>query len=39
MILSYNFNRAKLAWYNIEPILQDRNSVNNPLRRNVDGIK
>ncbi|WP_147203419.1 T9SS outer membrane translocon Sov/SprA [Segetibacter aerophilus] len=33
--LPYNFNRAKLAWYNIEPILQDRNSVNNPLRRNV----
>jgi cell surface protein SprA len=33
--LPYNYNRAKLAWYNIEPILQDRNSVNNPLRRNV----
>jgi cell surface protein SprA len=33
--LPYNFNRAKLAWYNIEPILQDRNSVNNPMRRNV----
>ena len=32
--LQYNANRAKLAWYNIEPILQDRNSVNNPLRRN-----
>jgi cell surface protein SprA len=33
--LVYNMNRAKLAWYNIEPILQDRNSVNNPLRKNV----
>jgi cell surface protein SprA len=33
--LDYNKNRAKLAWYNIEPILQDRNSVNNPLRRDV----
>jgi cell surface protein SprA len=33
--IAYNRNRAKLAWYNIEPILQDRNSVNNPLRKNV----
>ncbi|MDB5247893.1 MAG: hypothetical protein JWQ40_2287 [Segetibacter sp.] len=33
--LPYNRNRAKLAWYNIEPILQDRNSPNNPMRRNV----
>ncbi|MCW3109265.1 MAG: sprA [Segetibacter sp.] len=33
--IPYNFNRAKLAWYNIEPILQDRNSVNNPLKKNV----
>ncbi len=31
--IPYNYNRAKLAWYNIEPILQDRNSVNNPLRK------
>ncbi|HEX8462710.1 MAG TPA: cell surface protein SprA, partial [Segetibacter sp.] len=36
--LRYNFNRAKLSWYNIEPILQDRNSVNNPLRRNLDEL-
>jgi cell surface protein SprA len=36
--LPYNYNRAKLAWYNIEPILQDRNSVNNPLRRNLDEL-
>ena len=33
--LPYNKNRAKLAWYNIEPILQDRNSANNPLKKNV----
>ncbi len=33
--IDYNFNRAKLAWYNIEPNLQDRNSPNNPLRRNL----
>ncbi len=30
--LSYNFNRAKLAWYNIEPVLQDRRNTNNPVR-------
>ncbi len=33
--IDYNFNRAKLAWYNIEPNLQDRNSPNNPLRGNL----
>ena len=33
--VNYNFNRAKLAWYNIEPNLQDKNSANNPLRRNL----
>ncbi len=33
--LDYNYNRAKLAWYNIEPNLQDRNSPNNPLRRDL----
>lgn len=30
--LSYGFNRAKIAWYNIEPVLQERNNQNNPLR-------
>lgn len=30
--LEYNHNRAKLAWYNIEPTLQDKSSTNNPLR-------
>ncbi len=33
--IDYNFNRAKIAWYNIEPNLQDKNSPNNPLRRNL----
>lgn len=32
--LPYNYNRAKLAWYNIEPVLQDRNSSSNPLKNN-----
>jgi len=32
--LEYNKNRAKLAWYNIEPILQDKTSPNSPFRRN-----
>ncbi len=36
--LDYNKNRAKLAWYNIEPILQDRNSANNPLKKNVEEL-
>ncbi len=29
--LEYGFNRAKLAWYNIEPVLQDRRNSNNPI--------
>ncbi|NCI47992.1 T9SS outer membrane translocon Sov/SprA [Sediminibacterium soli] len=33
--IDYNKNRAKIAWYNIEPNLQDKNSQNNPLRRNL----
>jgi cell surface protein SprA len=33
--LDYGKNRAKLAWYNIEPTLQDPNSSNNPLRSNL----
>ncbi|MBV9961989.1 MAG: cell surface protein SprA [Parafilimonas sp.] len=33
--LPYNYNRAKLAWYNIEPTLQDKSSPNNPLRGNL----
>jgi cell surface protein SprA len=30
--IDYGKNRAKLAWYNIEPVLQDRTNPNNPLR-------
>jgi len=30
--LDYGFNRAKIAWYNIEPTLQDRSNTNNPVR-------
>ncbi len=36
--LAYNKNRARMAWYNIEPVLQDRNSPSNPLRRNLDAL-
>jgi cell surface protein SprA len=36
--IDYNFNRAKVAWYNIEPNLQDKNAQNNPLRRNLDEL-
>lgn len=30
--IDYGKNRAKLAWYNIEPNLQDKNSTTNPLK-------
>jgi len=33
--IDYNNNRAKLAWYTIEPTLQDKNATNNPLRSNL----
>jgi len=33
--LPYGFNRAKLAWYNIEPVLQDRSSPNNPINKDL----
>ncbi len=36
--IDYNFNRAKLAWYNIEPNLQDKNSSGNPLRKDLDEL-
>jgi cell surface protein SprA len=36
--LLYGFNRAKLAWYNIEPVLQEKNSQNNPLGRNFEEL-
>lgn len=33
--IPYGYNRAKLAWYNIESNLQDKNSNTNPLRTNL----
>jgi len=36
--LAYNKNRAKIAWYNIESVLQDKNNANNPLRRNLSAL-
>ncbi|TKK69421.1 cell surface protein SprA [Ilyomonas limi] len=36
--LAYGKNRAKLAWYNIEPVLQDKNSPSNPLRRDLNAL-
>lgn len=33
--LVYGKNRAKMAWYNIEPTLQDKASPNNPLKNNL----
>jgi cell surface protein SprA len=30
--LAYGYNRAKIAWYNIEPTLQDNTNGNNPVR-------
>ena len=36
--IDYNKNRARLAWYTIEPNLQDRNSSNNPLANNTASL-
>ncbi len=30
--LPYGFNRARIAWYNIEPVLQDKRAANNPIK-------
>jgi cell surface protein SprA len=30
--LPYGYNRAKMAWYNIEPTLQDQTASNNPVK-------
>ncbi len=34
--LDYGFNRAKLSWYNIESVLQDKKNANNPVRNYED---
>ncbi|MBX3240028.1 MAG: cell surface protein SprA [Chitinophagaceae bacterium] len=36
--LEYGKNRAKLAWYNIEPILQESRNSSNPLQGNVEEL-
>lgn len=36
--LQSGFNRAKLAWYNIEPVLQEKGVANNPLGRNLEEL-
>ncbi len=36
--LAYGKNRAKLAWYNIEPTLQEKTSNSNPLQGNLDAL-
>ena len=36
--IDYNFNRSRLAWYNIEANLQDKNSSTNPLKTNLDEL-
>ena len=36
--LAYGKNRAKLAWYNIEPTLQDKSSPNNPLKNDLAAL-
>ena len=34
--LEYGFNRAKIGWYNIEPVLQDKRNANNPVKNYED---
>jgi len=36
--LRSGFNRGKLAWYNIEPVLQERRNSNNPLASNLEEL-
>jgi cell surface protein SprA len=36
--LASGYNRAKLAWYNIEPVLQEKSNSNNPLRRDLNEL-
>ena len=36
--IDYNKRRARIAWYTIEPTLQDRNSSNNPLINNLPAL-
>lgn len=36
--LASGYNRAKIAWYNIEPVLQERRNSSNPLANNLDEL-
>ncbi len=36
--LDYGKNRARLAWYNIEPILQESRNSSNPLQGNLEEL-
>ena len=36
--IDYNNNRSRLAWYTIEPTLQDKNSPNNPLKGSIASL-
>ena len=36
--LDYGMNRAKIAWYQIEPTLQDPKNINNPLKGNTKAL-
>ena len=36
--LQSGYNRAKIAWYNIESVLQEKRNSNNPLRANTDEL-
>jgi cell surface protein SprA len=35
MIWQAGYNRGKISWYNIEPVLQEKNNPDNPLGDNV----
>jgi len=36
--LTYGYNRGKLAWYNIEQVLQETRNQNNPLRNDLNEL-
>jgi cell surface protein SprA len=36
--LAYGYRRAKLAWYNIEPVLQEKRNANNPLQHDLEEL-
>ncbi|HZH67216.1 MAG TPA: cell surface protein SprA, partial [Flavisolibacter sp.] len=36
--LQSGYNRGKLAWYNIEPVLQEKRNSNNPLAKDLDEL-